>query len=141
MVAVASLQTVSRVAEGSSMGHLSSLLILAILGLSVQGQTQGAVVGAAAGAKQSVLDPAQYPVCVCDSDCEDISNNKQEQYACFQYYCYPASTSASHPLRPCKKKSDCKRLSAKEGGDGSDGDCFRHHDRRQVNKGICVLSR
>ena len=62
---VASLQTVSRVAEGSSMGQLSSLLVLSILGLSVQGQqTQGAVAGAAAGAKQSVLDPAQYPVCV-----------------------------------------------------------------------------
>ena len=74
MVAVASLQTVSKVAA-ASMGQLSSLLVLAILGLGVQGQqTQGAVAGAAAGAKQSVLDPAQYPVCVSDSDCEDISD-------------------------------------------------------------------
>ena len=69
----------SRVAA-ASMGQLSSLLVLTILGLSVQGQqTQGAVAGAAAGAKQSpavvsVLDPAQYPVCVSDSDCEDISD-------------------------------------------------------------------
>ena len=64
----------------ASMGQLSSLLVLAILGLGVQGQqTQGAVAGAAAGAKQSpavvsVLDPALYPVCVSDSDCEDISD-------------------------------------------------------------------
>ena len=62
------------------MGQLSSLLVLAILGLGVQGQqTQGAMAGAAAGAKQSpavvsVLEPAQYPVCVSDSDCEDISD-------------------------------------------------------------------
>ena len=64
----------------ASMGQLSSLLVLAILGLGVQGQqTQGAMAGAAAGAKQSpavvsVLEPAQYPVCVSDSDCEGISD-------------------------------------------------------------------
>lgn len=64
----------------ASMGQLSSLLVLAILGLGVHGQqTQGAMAGAAAGAKQSpavvsVLEPAQYPVCVSDSDCEDISD-------------------------------------------------------------------
>ena len=64
----------------ASMGQLSSLLVLAILGLGVHGQqTQGAMAGAAAGAKQSpavvsVLEPAQYPVCVSDSDCEGISD-------------------------------------------------------------------
>ena len=28
-----------------------------------------------------------------------------------------------------------------EGGDGSNGECYRHHDRRNVHQGICLMSR
>ena len=69
-------------------------------------------------------------------------SQKGDSYACFQYMCYPyTNKDQSHPLRLCKKKSDCRKLGIKEGGDGGDGECFRHHNRRQVTRGICTSSR
>ena len=69
-------------------------------------------------------------------------SQENDSYACFQYMCYPyTGKDKKHPLRLCKKSSDCTKLSSKEGGDGADGECVRHHNRRQVTKGICVKSR
>merc|ERR1719322_1026201 len=81
----------------------------------------------------SVRDPTKYPVCISDSDCVSISEKENDSYACFQYMCYPyTGKDKKHPLRLCKKSSDCTKLSSKEGGDGADGECVRHHNRRQA---------
>ena len=89
-----------------------------------------------------VRDVVKFPVCVTDSDCDSISDRQGESYKCFQYMCYPWNTpSLAHPFRTCKRRSDCKDLSEEEGGDGGNGDCFRHQDRRNVFSGICLSDR
>ena len=80
---------------------------------------------------------SSYPVCVTDDDCADISQASRSDYRCFQYMCYPWE-STEGLFRPCKRRSDCSDLPAEEGGDGEDGDCYRHHDRRNVVSGICL---
>ena len=89
-----------------------------------------------------VRDVDKFPVCVTDSDCDSISDRQGESYKCFQYMCYPwNSPSLAHPFRTCKRRSDCKDLREEEGGDGGNGDCFRHQDRRNVFSGICLSDR
>lgn len=86
-----------------------------------------------------VRDIVKFPVCVTDDDCDNISDKKHESYKCFQYMCYPWNNKAQgQPFRTCKRRSDCKALSSAEGGDGGNGDCFRHQDRRNVFSGICL---
>ena len=41
-------------------------------------------------------------------------------------------------FRSCKRHSSCAALTESEGGDGGDGECYRHHARKQVFLGICV---
>lgn len=86
-----------------------------------------------------VRDLDKYPVCVTDTDCDSISAREGDSYKCFQYMCYPwNSDSKAQPFRSCKRRSDCKDLRQEEGGDGGNGDCFRHQDRRNVFSGICL---
>jgi len=88
-----------------------------------------------------VRDLVRFPVCVTDDDCDSISDKKQDSYKCFQYMCYPWNSSQQgQPFKSCKRRSDCKDLSPAEGGDGGNGDCFRHQDRRNVFSGICLSS-
>ena len=90
----------------------------------------------------SIRDIERFPVCVTDEDCDDISDKKHVSYKCFQYMCFPwKSPSEAKPFRSCKRRSDCKGLSAAEGGVGRDGDCYRHQDRRNVFSGICLGQR
>eukprot|EP00092_Neocalanus_flemingeri_P087090 GFUD01109835.1.p1 GENE.GFUD01109835.1~~GFUD01109835.1.p1 ORF type:complete len:241 (-),score=46.06 GFUD01109835.1:248-970(-) len=87
----------------------------------------------------SIRDLEDYPACVIDEDCLDISDEMGKDYKCFQYMCYPWNDSELEgQFKKCQSKDDCKELSEEEGGDGGDGDCFRHHDIKQVAKGICL---
>merc|ERR1712106_861895 len=51
---------------------------------------------------------------------------------------YPACVVDEGAFRTCKKRSDCEKLLQDEGGDGGNGDCYRHPDRRTVHTGICL---
>merc|ERR1712212_562835 len=87
-------------------------------------------------------DPAVFPVCVTDEDCEDMTNQHGFNYKCFQYMCYPWNKEGDDaPFRSCKRRSDCGALTKEEGGSGDDGECFRHQDRRNVFTGICLDKR
>ena len=78
-----------------------------------------------------------YPVCAEDEDCIDITERSGEEHRCFMYMCFPWNNNQG-PFRSCKRRSTCVQLSESEGGDGGDGECYRHHSRRNVLKGICV---
>jgi hypothetical protein len=87
-------------------------------------------------------DPAVLPACVTDSDCLAVSAARGQDYKCFQYMCFPwRRPELAGGFRPCKRRSDCGALGAAEGGDGGAGDCYRHNDRRNVIRGICVAAR
>ena len=89
--------------------------------------------------REPFRDILEFPVCVTDEDCEEISMDSGSDYRCFQYMCYPWGRGVEGgPFRSCKKRSDCHGLVEEEGGDGMDGDCYRHHDRRNVFAGICL---
>ena len=90
----------------------------------------------------SLRDPSVFPVCVTDDDCETMAEELGLDYKCFQYMCYPWNKGGDEaPFRSCKRRSDCTQLTLEEGGDGEDGDCFRHQDRRNVFTGICLEKR
>ncbi|XP_023330102.1 uncharacterized protein LOC111702593 [Eurytemora carolleeae] len=86
------------------------------------------------GLVHGIRDIQKNKVCVLDSDCSE--GNK-----CFQYMCYPGKGEGKGPFRRCKQNNDCQDLQPQEGGDGLEGECFRHHDRRTVHEGICLSSR
>ena len=85
----------------------------------------------------AINDTKRYPVCIDDSDCE--KRNLQE-YACFQYFCYPyeknaqTASEAVLPLDQCRKDKDCPSMQ------GGPAKCFRHYERRKVTYGVCVPS-
>jgi len=82
-------------------------------------------------------DLERFPACVTDMDCK-----AEEGYKCFQYMCFPwNSPDLRAPFRTCKRRSDCTTLKTTEGGDGGNGDCYRHQDRRNVFSGICLAKR
>lgn len=68
-----------------------------------------------------------FPVCLDDSDCVKYG----DKYACFKYLCYPWKDDSD--LDSSKKKTTCR----KDNECGSNEKCFRHHDRRSINKGLC----
>ena len=89
--------------------------------------------------REPFRDILEFPVCVTDEDCEQTSVNTGHDHRCFQYMCYPWNKAGGgRPFRSCKRRSDCHELMEEEGGDGMDGDCYRHHDRRNVFAGICL---
>ena len=91
--------------------------------------------------REPFRDIAEFPVCVTDDDCEEITKEEGTDYRCFQYMCYPWGHDVmDRKFRSCKRRSDCQSLLEDEGGDGEDGDCYRHHDRRNVFAGICLHS-
>ena len=82
---------------------------------------------------------SKYPACVVDDDCMAVTQERGDDYKCFQYMCYPwNSVQKKGAFRTCKKRSHCKKLIIDEGGDGGDVDCYRHPDRRTVHSGICL---
>lgn len=73
--------------------------------------------------------PTPFPVCIDDSDC--IKLGKGDKFACFQYICYPwkndTMIDAKNRRKTCRIDSDCD----------AGQECFRHHDKRMVNRGLC----
>ncbi|TRY73297.1 hypothetical protein TCAL_13046 [Tigriopus californicus] len=67
--------------------------------------------------------------CIDDSDCLKLGEGNK--YACFLYVCYPWRDDSKVPederRDTCRKDSDCS----------SDQECHRHHDRRNIVKGLC----
>ena len=99
-------------------------------------------VKAVEGSEESAEYVAQFPVCVADDDCRDISEQADGDYRCFQYRCFPWNDQELQgKFKSCKKRSDCVQLGVVEGGDGGDGECFRHQDKRNVHAGICLKQR
>jgi hypothetical protein len=85
---------------------------------------------------------SQFPVCVVDADCDNISWLNSADYRCFQYRCFPwKDPGLQGEFRSCSKNDECSALMVAEGGDGCDGLCLRHPDRRNVFMGICVKAR
>ena len=85
---------------------------------------------------------AKFPVCVTDDDCTDLSEQGDADYRCFQYRCFPwDDQELQGEFRSCKTRKECLDLGEEEGGDGDDGECFRHQDRRKIEMGICVMQR
>ena len=82
-------------------------------------------------------DISVFPVCAKDEDCQDIQTKTGLEHRCFMYMCFPWKNNPG-PFRSCKSDSECVALTEREGGDGGDGECFRHHKRRHVFRGICV---
>jgi len=92
------------------------------------------------GINMTIRDLEDFPVCVIDEDCLSISTETNQDYRCFQYMCYPWNyPEMKGAFRTCQTKDDCKKLKEDEGGDGNDGECFRHPDKRKVLSGICLL--
>lgn len=73
--------------------------------------------------------PTPFPVCIDDSDCEKLGQGNK--FACFQYICYPWKNDSS--IEPKNRRKTCR-----EDGDCDAGqECYRHHDKRVVNRGVC----
>ena len=81
-----------------------------------------------ASLNQIKITEAAFKACIDDSDCSSQGSG----YACFQYICYPWEDDSAVPEKD--KKSTCK--SNEQCGD--DLKCFRHHDRRNIHKGLCM---
>lgn len=73
--------------------------------------------------------PTPFPVCIDDSDC--LKMGEGNKYACFQYLCYPwkddTHVAPKDRRKTCRSSSDCEPQQQ----------CFRHHDKRNVFRGIC----
>jgi hypothetical protein len=71
---------------------------------------------------------APFLACIDDSDC----SVKGHGFACFQYICYPWADDTAIPAKDrketCKSNDDCSNQLK----------CFRHHDRRQIHRGLCM---
>jgi len=73
--------------------------------------------------------PTPFPVCIDDSDC--VKLGKGDKFACFQYICYPWKNDSL--IEPKNRRKTCRM-----DGDCDPGqECFRHHDKRMVNRGLC----
>jgi len=71
---------------------------------------------------------AAFKACIDDSDCVDQGSD----YACFQYICYPWEDDSAVPKKD--KRATCKSQDQCSAG----LECFRHHDRRNIHKGLCM---
>ena len=87
------------------------------------GEVENVIGDVVESVKTGVRDLSKFPACMNDEDCTKVPKEGGE-YKCFQYMCYPWSTTPK-PFRSCRRKSDCLSLQEHEGGDGSDGDCYR----------------
>merc|ERR1711892_1258859 len=55
-----------------------------------------------------VRDSQLIPPCMDDGDCEKISKEKETDFRCFQYMCFPWNNSSMHNgFFTCRKDKDC----------------------------------
>lgn len=80
--------------------------------------------------QQKAVSKAPFKACIDDSDC----SGQGAGYACFQYICYPWADDSA--IKKADRKATCK--SNDDCSSGSSGSCFRHHDRRQIHRGLCM---
>jgi len=73
--------------------------------------------------------PTPFPVCIDDSDC--VKLGKGDKFACFQYICYPWKN--DDQIDPKNRRKTCRQDDDCDPGQ----ECFRHHDKRMVNRGLC----
>lgn len=73
--------------------------------------------------------PTPFPVCIDDSDC--VKLGKGDKFACFQYICYPWKNDTQ--IEPKNRRRTCRLDDDCDPGQ----ECFRHHDKRMVNRGLC----
>jgi len=69
-----------------------------------------------------------FKVCIDDSDCME----QGDEYACFQYICYPwkddSKLAKEDRKKTCKSTDHCPNNLV----------CHRHSDRRKILKGLCM---
>lgn len=101
----------------------SSLVVLVFFSAMANGAQ------AQSGAQAQTAAPTPFPVCIDDSDCVKLGEGNK--YACFQYLCYPWKDDTH--IAPKDRRRTCRKDDECEPGQ----ECFRHHDKRQVNRGLC----
>ena len=69
-----------------------------------------------------------FTACIDDSDCAE----QGQDYACFQYLCYPWKD--DNKLPKTDKKKTCKSNDHCDPGQ----ECYRHPDRRNIYRGLCM---
>jgi len=69
-----------------------------------------------------------FTACIDDSDCAE----QGQDFACFQYLCYPWKDDTKLPKADQKKT--CKSNDHCDPGQ----ECYRHPDRRNIYKGLCM---
>ena len=72
--------------------------------------------------------PPPFAACIDDSDCE----KQGQDYACFQYLCYPWKDDSK--LLKSDQKKTCKSNDHCDPGQ----ECYRHPDRRNIYRGLCM---
>jgi len=96
---------------------------------AIVNQCFGAQTQRASNIQLTEASPTPFPVCIDDSDCVKIGEG--DKFACFQYLCYPwkndTMIDAKNRRKTCRKDGECD----------AGQECFRHHDKRMVNRGLC----
>lgn len=107
------------VAAASLVLFLAVSLQLPVTSLAAQNRVQA----------QTIVKPTPFSVCIDDSDCSKLGQGSK--YACFQYICYPWKNDNHIETKDrrdtCRKDTDCP----------VGQECYRHHDKRAVNRGLC----
>jgi len=112
----------------NTMAKLKLWMALAATSLCVISATQAAQTSQLASQIASPA-PTPFPVCIDDSDC--VKLGKGDKFACFQYICYPWKNDSI--IEPKNRRKTCRIDNDCEQGQ----ECFRHHDKRMVNRGLC----
>merc|ERR1712130_591672 len=63
-----------------------------------------------------------FPPCMDDDNCEEISKQKNADFQCFQYMCFPwDNDDLTDGFNTCRDSTDCKKSE----------ECFRHWNARK----------
>jgi len=108
---------------------VSSAVFYLLLALSAFAPSLPCAKAAQASKLDQSVKPTPFSVCIDDSDCSKLMQGTK--YACFQYICYPWKDDTH--IQEQDRRKTCRRAADCDIGQ----DCFRHHDRRHVNKGLC----
>jgi len=104
------------------------LYLLSLLAVSTSASVDGESLASLNQQAQTAVKAAPFTACIDDSDCKSHGDD----FACFQYVCYPwrddSKLDQANKKATCKSNEDCP----------GDLECFRHHDRRQIHRGLCM---